>query len=308
MESIDELQSITIPVQIPLDLDIEVEKTIGGVEMGVLQNGIPYLTQGGLADASGAARSTVFEITQEWEQAHDNPILTKGRILFFRDYLYRNNYTEPRLYIELIRNGKPYYAYPDIVCMAFVEYFAFEAQKTNATAIANFRNFARYGLQEFIYKALEYKPQDVWALFNARVSILQDSVPIGYFSIFKESAGLIVDLIKAGLIVNEHTIPDGSVGTIWGPYWTNNQLEKKYSKRIKYDHYYPAEFPQSASNPQAANAYPDEALAEFRKWFRTVYLPTKYPAYILKKANVLPGGQAEAKQLADMYKPKEIGN
>lgn len=296
------------PVQILLDLGVEVEKTIGGVEMGVLQNGIPYLTQGGLADACGAAQSSVSEITQEWEDSFESSVLGKGRILFFKDYLLKNNYSESRLYIEILKNGKPYYAYPDIVCMAFVEYFAFEAQKTNSTAMSNFRNFARYGLQEFIYNALEYKPQDVWALFNARVSILQDSVPIGYFSIFKESAGLIVDLIKAGLIVNEHTIPDGSVGKIWGPYWTNNQLEKKYSKRIKYDHYYPAEFPQSASNPQAANAYPDEALAEFRKWFRTVYLPTKYPAYILKKANMLPGGQAEAKQLADMYKPKEIGN
>lgn len=37
------------PVQLKLDLGIEVEKEVAGIEMGVLENGIPYLTQRGLA-------------------------------------------------------------------------------------------------------------------------------------------------------------------------------------------------------------------------------------------------------------------
>jgi len=65
------------------------------------------------------------------------------------------------------------------------------------------------------------------------------------------------------------------------------------------------EFAQSASNPQKAWAYPDEALKEFRRWFRVVYLPTKYPAYILRKAKVL--SDDTVKQLAAMYEPKKIG-
>ena len=39
-----------------LDLDIEIQKDVNGIEMGVLQNGIPFLTQRGLAKISGAAR------------------------------------------------------------------------------------------------------------------------------------------------------------------------------------------------------------------------------------------------------------
>jgi hypothetical protein len=293
--------------QFPLDLGIEVERTIGGVEMGVLQNGIPYLTQTGLAEASGAARSTVFEVTQEWEAAMANGIVApRSRIAFFHDYLAKNGYTEPRLFIEISKNGSPYYAYPDIVCMAFLEYFAFEAQRTNDNAIKNYRNFARYGLQKFIYDALGYVPGDPWKLFNARVSILQGTVPAGYFSVFKESTGLVVDLINAGLPVNQHTIPDGSVGGTWGRYWTANNLADKYGDRIEYPHYYPPEYPQSASNPQKANAYPNESWAEFQTWFRTIYLPTKYPAYILKKASLLPGGAGEARQLATMYEPRMI--
>jgi hypothetical protein len=294
------------PIQLPLDLGIEVEKVIGGVEMGVLQNGLPYLTQTGLAAVSGAARATVFEITQEWQKSFETGIIPKGRVAFFRDYLASNGYDEPRLYMEIMRNGTPYYAYPDVVCMAFVEYFAFEAQKKNEIALANFRNFARFGLQQFIYKALDYTPPDKWQYYNARVSILRDSVPFGYFSMFKESAGLTADLIRAGLTVNEHTIPDGSVGGTWANYWKANNFDEKYGARIKYAHYFPPEFPQSASNPQEANAYPNEAWPEFQRWFKTIYLPTKYPAYILKKAHLLPGGIDEAKQLAGMYAAPEI--
>ena len=115
-----------------------------------------------------------------------------------------------------------------------------------------------------------------------------------------------VDLISAGLPVNQHTIPDGSVGGTWGRYWTANNFAEKYGERVEYPHHYPPEYPQSVMNPLAANAYPNEAWAEFQNWFRTIYLPTKYPTYILKKANLLPGGAEEARQLASMYKPKQI--
>ncbi len=115
-----------------------------------------------------------------------------------------------------------------------------------------------------------------------------------------------VDLINAGLTVNEHTIPDGSVGSTWGPYWTLNSLEQRFGPRIKYHHYYPPEYPQSASNPQDAWAYPNETWAEFQNWFRTIYLPTKYPIYILKKANILSGGKPEAERIAQMYQPQQL--
>jgi hypothetical protein len=109
------------PVQYSLDLGIEVEKSVGGVEMGVLENGMPYLTQTGLAAMSGAARSTIFEITQEWAEGLDSPINPKTRLGFFQNYLFKNGYAEPQLYVEITKNGSPHYAYPDIVCMAVSE-------------------------------------------------------------------------------------------------------------------------------------------------------------------------------------------
>lgn len=275
--------------------------------MGVLQNGIPYLTQKGLASMSGASRATIFDITNEWEESAGQPIPAKGRMSFFKNYLFKNGYDDnQRLFIEISKNGSPHYAYPDIVCMAFLEYFAFEAQRTNETAVKNYRNLARFGLEQFIFKALDYQPADPWALHNSRLSLLNDTVPPGYFSVFRESTGFIGDLISSGLSVNQHTIPDASVGTTWGPHWTKNGLTSSFGERIQYDHYYPPEFPQSASNPQQAWAYPEAALPEFRKWFREIYLPTKYPNYILKKASILPGGREEAKKLSEIYQPKQI--
>lgn len=298
--------SLAPPQQGVLDLGVEVERVVAGVEMGVLENGLPYLTQRGLAEMSGASRKAIFDITQEWEEAQRTGVFSRGRMAYLRNYLTPKGYDEPQLFIEIRKDGTPHYAYPDLVCTAMVEYFAFEAQRTNETAIKNFRNLARYGLQKFIYDALGYAPADPWKLFNARVSILKDSVPLGYFSVFKESNGLVVDLINAGLSVNQHTMPDGSVGGVWGPYWTKNELAKKYGERIEYFHYFPPEYSQSASNPQKAWAYPDQALAEFRHWFRISYLTTKYPAYILKKASILPGGADEARQLAAMYQSTAI--
>ncbi len=293
------------PRQGVLDLGVEVERIVAGVEMGVLENGIPFLTQRGLAEMSGAARSTIQELSQEWADAQSTGVFPKGRLTFFRDYLAKNGYDDASLYIETVKSGSPHYAYPDVVCMAVIEYFAFEAQRTNETAIQNYRNLARFGLQSFIYQALGYAPPDKWKYHHDRVSILQGGAPDGYFIIYNEVSGLIIDLINADLAVNDKTIPDISVGRWWGDHWNASGFETRFAPRIKFEHNYPTYYPQAASNPQFPWAYPNEAIAEFRRWFRHDYLVTRFPRYILTKAHLL-GGQAAAKQLGNLYQPTAI--
>lgn len=296
------------PVQLRLDLGIEVEGNVNGIEMGVLQNGMPYLTQRGLAQITGAARSTLFDITEEWNRTHGDPIPERGRMAFLKDYLFKNGYDEPQLYIEIMKNGSPHYAYPEVVCMALLEYFAFEAANKTDDALTNYRLLARYGLQKFVYDALDYHPEDKWRYFNDRVSILKDRAPEGYFIIFNEVTGLAVDLIHAGLTVNDKTIPDMSVGSHWGRHWTENEFDAEFGERIRWEHDFPEYYPQAASNPQKPWAYPDAALPTFRLWFRRVYLPTKFPVYVLKKAAVLPGGSREAERIAGLYEGRAIGS
>ncbi len=295
------------PKQYVLDLGIEIQKDVNGVEMGVLENGIPFLTQRGLAKISGAHRSVISDITQEWEDHYADQVLGKDRISFLKEHLFKAGYNDPKLYIETKKDGSIHFAYPDIVCMAILEYYAFEAKNPSKDAITSFRQLAAYGLQKFIYDALNYVPADKWKYHTDRVSLLQNSSPDGYWIIYNEVSGLIVDLITASLTVNDKTIPDISVGKHWGAYWAENNLDDKYGARIEYFHNYPSYYPQSKSNPQTPKAYPDAAIPEFRRWFRHVYLPTKFPKYILTKANILPGGKNEALAIGNMYQPKQIG-
>jgi hypothetical protein len=294
------------PRQGVLDLGVEVERVVAGVEMGVLENGMPYLTQRGLAEMSGAARSTLQELTQEWQESQKSGVFLSKRMAWFRDYLVPKGYDEQQLFIEIRKDGTPHYAYPDVVCMAIIEYFAFEAQRTNSTALTNFRNLARFGLQSFIYEALGYSPPDRWKFHHDRISLVHGAAPDGYFIIFNEVSGMIVDLIKADLPVNDKTIPDISVGRCWSDHWKAKGLSATYGDRIEYEHNYPSYYPQSASNPQPAKAYPDAALGEFRRWFRHEYLVTRFPRYILTKAHLI-GGQDQAKQIGSLYQPKQLG-
>ena len=297
---------VTPSIQLTLDLGIQVERKVKGVEMGVLENGLPYLTQSGLATMAGVARSTIVAITKEWEKTFDEPIVPGTRMEFLKDYLLEHEYHDPKLYIAIMKDGTLHYAYPDIVCTAIIEFFAFEAKKPNETALRNYRNLARYGLQKFIYTALKYSPEDQWRYFNDRVSILQNSAPTGYFIIFSEITGLVVDLIHAGLSVNDKTIPDVSVGISWAKHWSEHGLDARFGDRMQWEHYYPDYYPQAQSNPQTPWAYPDSALPLFRSWFRNSYLSTKFPEYILKKAKLLKGGKIEAKEIAGLYDRKEL--
>jgi len=300
-----QLQQAT-PKQLPLDLNIEVQKDVDGIEMGVLENGIPFLTQRGLASMVGVSRNVIQTITKEWEDHYANPVIGKDRISYFKQYLFSNGYYEEKLYIETIQNGTVHFNYPDVVCMAFLEYYAFESKVDGSTALENYRRLAAFGLRRFIYEALGYIPADKWKYYHDRISLLKDSAPLGHFTIFQEITGLVVDLINADLTVNHKTIPDISVGIAWGKHWTDSGLDAKYGQRIQYEHNYPDYYPQALSNPQKPNAYPDAALPEFRLWFKQVYLPTKFPKYILGKANMLPGGAKEALLISAIYKPQAL--
>ncbi|HCT5877726.1 hypothetical protein [Morganella morganii] len=294
-----------------LDIDVKQDGVINGIEMGVLGNGIPYLTQSSLAKVCGVQRLRIKEITDEWAESVAHNIFKKGKMTYIGSYLIKEGFNEDRLYIPIMKNGVENHAYPDIVCMAILEYYAFESKAAdNEIAIKSYRDLTKKGLRNYIYESLNYTPDDPWKFYHDRVSLLKskNTVPDGYFIVFNEISGMMVDLITSGLVINQHTVPDGSVGNHWGRHWNNSELGKQYGHRCECEHYYPEEFAQSKSNPQIINAYPNEALPEFRRWFKHEYLQTKFPKYILTKANLLPKGKQDAQLLIDALKLKEISN
>jgi hypothetical protein len=106
--------------------EANIEKEINGIGMGVLNSGIPYLTQNGLSIMCGVEGHSIRKITVDWKNKKITP-----REKIIADILLKNGYTDNELYIPVkIGNQSMHYAYPESVCLAFLEYYAFHAVQT----------------------------------------------------------------------------------------------------------------------------------------------------------------------------------
>jgi hypothetical protein len=270
---------VATPDQFTLDLAIAAEREIDGIGMGVLSDGSTYLTIRGLAKMCGVDHSGLVRLTAQWQDTPQSP-----RIRKIREIVRDQGGDDRIVFLAIEKDGSIHHAVPEKVCMAVLEYYAFEAPgDQRETAARNYRLLARKSFRDFIYAAVGYNPANsnivAWQQFHDRVSLTYHTVPDGYFSVFKELADMMVTLIREGANLGPSFVPDISVGQHWGRHWTENNLDHVYEQRIKYAHNYPRYFPQAGSNPQAPYCYPDEALPEFRKWMRDKYLKQKLPPY-----------------------------
>lgn len=266
------------------------EVEVDGIQMGVLSDGTPYLTQRGLARMCGIHHKVVFQLASEWETEKLKP-----RGIKILELLAAQGHPGESLFIPTRGKTGDQQAYTDAVCMAILEYYAFDAVQTNnETAVRNFRLLARSSFNAFIYNRCGYDPDkhipDSWRNFHERI-LLNDQVPIGHFSVFREIADLVVNMIQKGCPIDDHTIPDISVGRMWGDHWTANHFDEIYGPRLKHPHFYPDWFPQAVINPVDAWIYPAEALGQFRVWVYRTYVPNNFPKYLegkVKKGLFLP--------------------
>lgn len=280
----------TTNLQARLDLGIDKQVEIDGVGMGVLTDGTAFLTGRGLARLAGVNHSVIQGITTEFQAPDAFP-----RIRQIRDILRSHGIDTDQPCVPVQQRSGMFLAYPDVVCLAVLEYYAFEATPPKPEAIRNYRLLAGKALRDFIYTQVGYDPNsnlpEKWRHFHDRVSLTYNAVPQGYFGIFKEIADLIVTLGQAGAHISEKFVPDISVGQAWAKHWESSGLKAKFGDRIKYKHNYPDYFPQAESNPQEPWCYPEGALGEFRRWFRESYIGEgKFQKYIEGKVkqNLLP--------------------
>jgi hypothetical protein len=234
-----------------LKLEIEKQTEIQGIGMGVLKDGTPFLNQRGLARLCGVENAHIGTISTQWNEADQKP-----RINAIKELLNSRGVSIEAPHLVLTVDGKPMFAYPDKVCLAILEYYAFEAgSNSKVEARKNFRILAGSALQDFIYTQVGYSPVTqipiAWQQFHDRVSLVYDSVPLGYFSVFKEIADVVVTLIRGGAAVGSEFVPDISVGHHWATHWKDSDLAKIHGERMQYAHNYPEYFPQAASNPQS---------------------------------------------------------
>lgn len=201
--------------------------------------------------------------------------------------------------VQVIKGGEPHlqgtWVHPDIAVHL--------AQWCSPKFAVQVNRFIREWMQG---ETAPQKELASWQHFHDRVDITSNSVPNGYFGIFHEIAGMIVPMIRQGVILDQHTIPDISVGKIWSNHWKKNKLYEVFGERRRYPHEYPEYYAQAAAGEQEVWCYPEEALGEFRRWLREQYQLTSLPAYISskqKKGHIEPN---TANKLIDTFAPKQI--
>ena len=260
------------PVQGSLDLRIAMDAEFGEIGMGVLKDGTPYLNQRGLAALCGVQNAHIGTISAQWNEPDPKP-----RIRAIKAVLEKAGYSTPYAHLEVIHNGRTQYCYPAEVCLAVLEYYAFDAG-TNCQPEArdNFRLLAGSKLRDLIYSQLGYDPSgthrkrfDKW---HNRIALNYQSAPKGYFHVFNEAHTIIYELIVAGANIDEKFVVDISIGQHWSKYWDTNELDNVLGGRGKYPHRYPEDHPQSKSNPQESWCYPLAALGRYREWLQNEYL------------------------------------
>ena len=104
-----------------LRLEIEKQTEIQGIGMGVLKDGTPFLNQRGLARLCGVENAHIGTISTQWNEADQKP-----RIKAIKELLNSRGVSIEVPHLVLIVEGKPMFAYPDKVCLAILEYYAFE--------------------------------------------------------------------------------------------------------------------------------------------------------------------------------------
>lgn len=293
--------------QAELPLEIAKEREIEGIGMGVLSDGTPYLNQRGLALLCGVQNTHIGNISKGWNDPESTP-----RIEAIKKILESAGVSAPVAHYELTHLNKPHFAYPGDVCLAILEYYAFDAgANISETARSNFRKLAGSKLRDMVYSKVGYDPTganrfDKW---HERLSINYQSAPRGFFHVFNEADTIIYELINAGATIDEHFVADISIGTHWSKHWEENDLSGEFGDRQKYPHRYPDDHPQAKSNPQISWCYPLAALGYYRQWLQDDYLGAgKFKNYLATKVakGDLPPSFAEL--ALEALVPKQITN
>lgn len=124
------------------------------------------------------------------------------------------------------------------------------------------------------------RAERAWRIFNERLDLIHDRVPMGYFCVFRETADLYAALIRGGINPGLKILIDISVGKVWARHWRTEKLAEKFGSELRFEHFYPGFYAQAISNPQTPLCYHEDSWPAFRRWLRDVYIPTKLPEYL----------------------------
>ncbi|MGI2206898.1 hypothetical protein ACROAD_01305 [Shewanella baltica] len=247
-----------------------------GFEMGVMSDGTPYLTASGLAYITGKARSNIITLVSDWSTGRHTP-----RGLAISNLITKHG-GKPTEYLHKPINvrGVVNHAIPANICMAVLEYYAFESSPLSEIAQQNFRNLASQSLKEFIYQRTGYKATGALPLHLARYIKNRAKIPYTHFSMLNEiTLNLIAPLEEAGYTLPDSIIPDISEGKMFCA-WLRKHRNVEPKAFPRYQHEY------IDGRVVDACLYPVEYMDDFRKHFHEVWLREKAPEYFKQRDGV----------------------
>jgi hypothetical protein len=165
-----------------------------GFELGVLIDGIPFASAGGLAVLCGVTTKTITDVGQYVD--NDDDKFRSGKIA---NLLTEYDYQGDKLYEILLHDGQEIYAYSEPVCMAFLEYYAYEAGKRCTQKAKNLaRALMRKSFKDFVYELVGYKEtkrssfsEYVLSRFLIHHDVDEMRLPDGYFCLFDKMIELL---------------------------------------------------------------------------------------------------------------------
>jgi len=269
-----------------------------GIEMLVLDDDTPCLSERGIAEMCGVDKSTIANQAELWAKGK-----TDSK---FAQLLKLKGYTASTLFTKIQHKGNTVHAYPEPVCVTLLQYYAFTVQKQKA--MHSMDTLATRSFRGFIYAETGYAaggalPRPIKNLLE-RMSL--NTVPHGYFAIFKELQEFMLALAKNGLDLDDRTIPDISVGKAWGSEWEIKGHDEVYGARIKHEHLYPESYRQSGAGPLGAWIYPVAALPAFRLWLQDDYIENKLIPYLQTKVKAGALIETDVPQIVAAVRPPAL--
>lgn len=273
---------------VPENLEVIKSIEVSGfpIEVGVLADGTPFLSGRGLARACGISNSTLVgwgEMTPQLGESH-----RAGKMAHL---LATYGYAGDRFFFR-IPDGTKFEgkanvsAYPYKVCMAFLDYYAFEANKEEARN--SLRILSEKQLPQFILEAIGQQPLKALpprspaprvsepSPFETRP--LRDGIPVGYFTVAQLASEEKVRSLQTALNLDFLTASPSNIEKAWNRYWDIKKLWEHHGERFLMPHKEPVYLPQAKSY-----IYPTSALDDFKQWLNFRYIPERFPSYLQRK-------------------------
>ena len=268
------------------------------IEVGVLQDGTPFLSGRGLAKACGISNSTLVgwgELTPK--------IGDKYRAGKMATLLATYGYQGDRLFVR-VPDGVKFAgkanvsAYPYQVCMAFLDYYCFEANKEDARN--SLRILSEKQLPQFIYEATGYQPPKVVRAPKrpVRDRPSPDEIAANYFSIVQTISAVKLRSMQNGLLLGAQAVSHVRIEQAWSRYWDTQKLWELYGER------FPRRQAETTSPLRLiptgyvkTYVYPMAALSEFQQWLNSYYIPERFPSYLQRKIHQRPLSATSVKRL-----------